>query len=166
MAVLLRSFLRLVQWWRSVCVVFWWSEPGSSCFNNLLVCVCVRLPASVVRVGALGVVHVSGEHVVVHVDGAAVVDGVTQPLRHDGLAGVRRQTELEETRLRGREAVVRLRRKQKQQVCLQSRGTNQSSSSVFVTSNTGIFNCDTQINITQLVYRVLNKTVSKFVSHL
>lgn len=95
-------------------------------------CVRVRLPASVVRVGALGVVHVSGEHVVVHVDGAAVVDGVTQPLRHDGLAGVRRQTELEETGLRGREAVVRLRSKQKQH-----RRQNQ-------TSSTGIFNCDTQ----------------------
>lgn len=49
------------------------------------------MEASVVRVGALGVVHVAGEHVVVHVDGAAVVDGVAQPLGHDGLAGVRRQ---------------------------------------------------------------------------
>lgn len=66
------------------------------------------LPASVVRVGALCVVHVSGEHVVVHVDGAAVVDGVAQPLRHDGLAGVGRQAELEEAGLRGRQAVVRL----------------------------------------------------------
>lgn len=74
-------------------------------------CACVKPPASVVRVGALGVVDVTGEHVVVHVDGAAVVDGVAQPLRHDGLAGVRRQTELEEARLRGGEAVVRLRRK-------------------------------------------------------
>lgn len=49
------------------------------------------VPASVVRVGALGIVNVPGQHVVVHVDGAAVVDGVAQPLRHDGLAGVRRQ---------------------------------------------------------------------------
>lgn len=66
-------------------------------------------PASVVCVRALCVIHVSGEHVVVHVDGAAVVDGITQPLRHDSLAGVRRQTQLEEAGLRGRQAVVRLR---------------------------------------------------------
>lgn len=147
MAVLLGSFLRRVQWCRSVCVVFWWSMPGSSCFNNLLVCVCAwRPPASVVRVGALGVVHVSGEHVVVHVDGAAVVDGVTQPLRHDGLAGVRRQTELEETGLRGREAVVRLRRKQKQHRRLSSTERHKSIICVRpITSNTGIFNCDTQL---------------------
>lgn len=31
---------------------------------------------SVIGVGALSVVHVAGEHVVVHVDGAAVVDSV------------------------------------------------------------------------------------------
>lgn len=42
---------------------------------------------SVVGVGALGVVHVPREHVVVHVDGAAVVDGVAQALGHDQLAG-------------------------------------------------------------------------------
>lgn len=58
-----------------------------------------RLLASVVRVRALGVVHVAGQHVIVHVDGAAVVDGVAQPLGHDGLARVRRQAQLEETRL-------------------------------------------------------------------
>lgn len=54
---------------------------------------------SVVGVGALGVVHVTGQHVVVHVDGAAVVDGVAQALGHDDLAGVRRQAQLEEARL-------------------------------------------------------------------
>lgn len=70
---------------------------------------CVEVPASVVRVGALGVVDVSGQHVVVHVDGAAVVDGVAKPLGHDGLAGVRRQTQLEEAGLRRRQAVVRLK---------------------------------------------------------
>lgn len=63
---------------------------------------------SVVRVRALGVVHVAGQHVVVHVDGAAVVDGVAQPLGHDGLAGVWWQAQLEETRLGRRQAVVRL----------------------------------------------------------
>lgn len=56
-------------------------------------------PSSVVSVGALGVVHVTGQHVVVHVDGAAVVDGVAKALGHDGLAGVRRQAQLEEARL-------------------------------------------------------------------
>lgn len=71
-------------------------------------CACVELSASVVGVGALGIVHVPGEHVVVHVDGAAVVDGVAQPLSHDRLARVRRQAQLEETRLRGGQAVVRL----------------------------------------------------------
>lgn len=65
-------------------------------------------PASVVCVRALRVVHIPGEHVVVHVNGAAVVDGVTQPLRHNSLAGVRRQTQLEETGLRRGQAVVRL----------------------------------------------------------
>lgn len=58
-----------------------------------------RLFASVVCVRALGIVHIAGQHVVVHVDGAAVVDGVAQPLSHDGLARVRWQAQLEETRL-------------------------------------------------------------------
>lgn len=87
----------------------------------MCVCVCEKLPASVVCVGALGVVDVTGEHVVVHVDGAAVVDGVAQPLRHDGLTGVRRQTQLEETGLRGGEAVVRLWRKRTQKLALTER---------------------------------------------
>lgn len=56
-------------------------------------------PASVVGVGALGVVYVSREHVVVHVDRAAVVDGVAQALRHDQLAGVGGQSQLEEAGL-------------------------------------------------------------------
>lgn len=87
---------------------------GAEMTKHLWVCVCSDkpvhnlVPASVVRVGALSVVHVSREHVVVHVNGAAVVDGVAQPLCHDGLAGVRRQTQLEEAGLRGRQAVVRL----------------------------------------------------------
>lgn len=81
------------------------------------------MEASVVRVGALGVVHVAGEHVVVHVDGAAVVDGVAQPLGHDGLAGVRRQAKLEEAGLGGGEAVVRLRRNRERQ----QRGADQPS---------------------------------------
>lgn len=72
---------------------------------------------SVVRVGAFRVVHVAGEHVVVHVDGAAVVDGVAQPLSHDGLAGVGRQTQLEETCLGSGKAVIRLRREQTDKEC-------------------------------------------------
>lgn len=72
---------------------------------HVRVCVCV---ASVVRVRALSIVHVTGQHVVVHVDGAAVVDGVAQPLGHDGLAGVGRKAQLEETGLGCRQAVVRL----------------------------------------------------------
>jgi len=67
---------------------------------------------SVVRVGALGVVHVPGQHVVVHVDGAAVVDGVSEPLGHDGLAGVRRQPQLEEASLGGGQAVIWLQGQQ------------------------------------------------------
>lgn len=72
-------------------------------------------PASVVRIGALSVVHVTGKHVVVHVNGAAVVDGIPQPLGHDGLTGVRRQTQLEEARLGCWEAVIRLSRRQTQE---------------------------------------------------
>lgn len=58
-----------------------------------------RPPQSVVCVGALSVVHVPREHVVVHVDRAAVVDGVAQALCHDQLAGVGGQPQLEEARL-------------------------------------------------------------------
>lgn len=54
---------------------------------------------SVVGVGALSVVHVSREHVVVHVNRAAVVDGVAQALSHDQLAGVGGQPQLEEAGL-------------------------------------------------------------------
>ena len=60
----------------------------------------------VVGVGALCVVHVAGQHVVVHVDGAAVVDGVAQPLGHHSLTGVGGQAQLEEAGLRGGQAVV------------------------------------------------------------
>lgn len=45
------------------------------------------------------------QHVVVHVDGGAVVDGVTQSLGENGLARVRGETEEEEARLSGGEAV-------------------------------------------------------------
>lgn len=55
-------------------------------FCRVYLCACVELLGSVVSVRALGIVHVSGEHVVVHVDGAAVIDGVAQPLSHDSLA--------------------------------------------------------------------------------
>lgn len=48
---------------------------------------------------------VPGQHVVVHVYRSTVVDGVTQPLRHDFARRVRRQAELEEARLRRREAI-------------------------------------------------------------
>lgn len=65
-----------------------------------------RGTSSVVGVGALGVVHVAGQHVVVHVDGAAVVDGVAEALGHDGLAGVGGQAQLEEAGLGGGQAVV------------------------------------------------------------
>lgn len=76
---------------------------------SLSPCFCVSVCAAlVVRVRALSVVHVAGQHVVVHVNGAAVVDGVAQPLGHDGLAGVGRQAQLEEARLGCRQAVVRL----------------------------------------------------------
>lgn len=74
------------------------------------VCAGVDGSVSVIRVGALCVVHVAGQHVVVHVDGAAVVDGVAQPLGHHRLAGVRRQAELEEAGLGGGQAVVWLQR--------------------------------------------------------
>lgn len=68
----------------------------------------MQLPASVVCIRALRVVNITGEHVVVHVNGAAVVDGIAQSLSHDGLAWVWRQTQLEETGLRGGQAVIRL----------------------------------------------------------
>lgn len=41
--------------------------------------------SSVLCVGSVGRVGVSGQHVVVHVDGGTVVDGVAQPLGQDGL---------------------------------------------------------------------------------
>ena len=62
----------------------------------------------IIGVGALSVVNVTGEHVVVHIDGAAVVDGIAKSLSHDDLARVGRQTQLEETRLGGGQAVMRL----------------------------------------------------------
>lgn len=64
--------------------------------------------ASVLCTGAVCRLRVVGQHVVVHVDGGAVVDGVSQALGEDGLAGVRRQAEQEEAGLSSRQAVDRL----------------------------------------------------------
>lgn len=72
---------------------------------------------SVLCVRAVCRLSVVGQHVVIHVDRGAVVDGVAEPLRQDGLTGVRRQAQQEEARLRRWEAVDGLRqRKERRQV--------------------------------------------------
>lgn len=63
---------------------------------------------SVVSVRALCIVHISWEHVVVHVNWTAVVDGISQALSHDQLAGIGGQPQLEEAGLWGRQTVIRL----------------------------------------------------------
>lgn len=71
---------------------------------------------SVLVVGTVHWVSVVGQHVVVHVDGGAVVDGVTQALSEDGLAGVRGEAEQEEAGLRRGEAVYRLKENKRETI--------------------------------------------------
>lgn len=71
--------------------------------DQVIPLVCVA--ASVLGAGAVCWLAVVAQHVVVHVDGGTVVDGVTQPLAQDGLAGVRGEAEQKEAGLSRREAV-------------------------------------------------------------
>lgn len=87
---------------------------GGVTFITRLAVAALVLVRSVLAVGAVRRLRVVGQHVVVHVDGGAVVDGVAEPLGHDSLAGVGRQAQQEEARLRRGEAVDRLRQARKQ----------------------------------------------------